>query len=199
MKLGSSGIVMAAPEVPLEARQRLLEIGKKAHAFCSASFTSEEIRPVFLSGMMEHIDLLAINLDEAAALTGQSSDEEPMQIVQRVVEQLMEQHKGMYISITAGGEGSWCWDGEKPHFCPSIKTNIESTAGAGDAFFSGLLIGLATGHSIDESQYLATLLAGLSVTSPHTIHPGIDQTSLNAFRLLTNFECPEKISKLLSS
>ena len=70
--LGPKGIVMAAPEVPLEARQRLLELGRKYQSFCAASFTSEEIQPATNLGMMANVDLLAINLDEAAALVNES-------------------------------------------------------------------------------------------------------------------------------
>ena len=84
-------------------------------------------------------------------------------------------------SVTAGKKGSWCWDGQTLNFFPSIKTEVKSTAGAGDAFFSGLLCGIALGLKQDESQQLATLIAGLSVQSPHTIHKGIDRSSLRAF------------------
>ena len=197
-KIGPKGIVMAAPEVPLSARERLLQLGKKYQAFCTASFTSEEIQSVLSSGMMDNVDLLAINLDEAAALTGKSSTRsDALQIAEGVAQKLKAHNKNMLVSITAGSDGSWCWDTEKLHYYPAPKVSIKSTAGAGDAFFSGLLIGMATGHSLSESQQLATLLGGLSVTSPHTIHPGIDRASLYNFLQETNSKCSEKIINTL--
>ena len=66
------GIALALPEVPLEARQKLLALGT-AHGFLRvASFTSAEI--VELAGRLDEIDLLALNLDEAAALAGVSAE-----------------------------------------------------------------------------------------------------------------------------
>ena len=64
---------------------------------------------------------------------------------------------------------------------PAVKVNAMSTAGAGDAFFSGIICGYCTWTPLFESQQLATLVAGLSVCSPDTIHKGIDRHSLNQF------------------
>jgi sugar/nucleoside kinase (ribokinase family) len=61
---------------------------------------------------------------------------------------------------------------------PSI---VASTAGAGDAYLAGTIAGLVAGLPLSQAQELATLVAALSVTSPHTIHPEIERSSLKAF------------------
>lgn len=181
-RLGPKGIVMAAPEVPLEARKRLLELGRKYQSFCAASFTSEEIQPATNLGMMANVDLLAINLDEAAALVNESRTQSDGPILaMKAVQKLQSYNENIQVSITAGVEGSWCWDTEQLHHCSAIDTKVNSTAGAGDAFFSGLLCGIAAGKSLHQSQQLATLVGGLSVTSPHTIHPDLDRQLLRKF------------------
>jgi len=43
------------------------------------------------------------------------------------------------IIITLGEKGSFFWNGKKKQFCPSFKTKIVDTIGAGDAFTAGLL------------------------------------------------------------
>ena len=49
--------------------------------------------------------------------------------------------------------------------------NAEGTSGAGDAHFAGILAGLCANLPLAEAQQVGTVVAGASVTSPHTIHP----------------------------
>ena len=102
------GIALALPEVPLEARQKLLALGT-AHGFLRvASFTSAEI--VELAGRLEDVDLLALNLDEAAALAGVSAESsEPEPVVRAALAKLSPDR---WLTVTAGTRGSWCWDGD---------------------------------------------------------------------------------------
>jgi sugar/nucleoside kinase (ribokinase family) len=122
--------------------------------------------------------LLAINLDEAAALTGITAQEPAVSVVDAAIEALQPINSSMQISITAGSQGSWTWNGEKLIHAPIHEVEVVSTAGAGDAFFAGLLVALAAGLSLFEAQQLGTLVAALSVTSPHTINKDINRTSL---------------------
>ncbi len=195
--LGSRGIIVAAPEVPLNARYALLRMGREYRLFCTASFTSEEICPALDSGIMDCIDLIALNLDEASALTGFSSAQDTIFTVKNAVSKLQDTNRNMLVSITAGKQGSFCWDGHTLNAWPAITTDAVSTAGAGDAFFSGLICGIALGFHLFEAQQLATLLAGLSVTSPHTIHKGVDRSSLNNFMRSCANSFSEKIIKTL--
>ena len=197
-KLGAGGMIMAAPEVPLAARKKLVEKGKECGAFCSASFTTEEIRNAFKSGMIAHIDLVSVNIDEAAALTGSLTEKADfLSVAVAAVQKLKTVNKHILVAVTGGKQGSWCWDGRNMHHFPAIKTEIVSTAGAGDAFVAGLLCGTALGLGFHEAQQLATLLAGLSVTSPHTIHHGIDRQLLCQFMKKSDLKFSDTVMKLL--
>ena len=197
-KLGPRGIIMAAPEVPLNARYALLRLGRENRLFCTASFTSEEICLALDSGILNSIDLVAFNLDEASTLAGNSTaGKDTIFTVNNAIRRLQGAHRNMLVSITAGMQGSFCWDGHTLNAWPAIITKATSTAGAGDAFFSGLICGIALGFHLFEAQQLATLLAGLSVTSPHTIHKGIDRSSLHSFMRSSDLEFSEKITKIL--
>lgn len=196
--LGSEGMVMAAPEVPLDARKRLLQLGKQYGLFCSASFTTEEIRQALDKGILDFVDLLAINADEAASAAGLDiavNDSE--RIAEQAVRKLAEINGNLQVSITAGKKGSWCWDGHRLNSFPAAAVKEISTAGAGDAFFSGLLTGIALGLHLFDSQQLATLIAGLSVTSPHTINKNIDRHSLKIFLNSHKITVNDNIKKLL--
>jgi sugar/nucleoside kinase (ribokinase family) len=197
-KFGTKGIILAAPEVPLIARQKLLELGKKHRLFCAASFTTEEIDYALDAGVITNVDLLAINIDEASAVAGSFIDKtNTASIVQSAIQKLQMVNKNIMVSITAGKQGSWCWDGHQLNSFPTIKTETISTAGAGDAFFSGIICGLALGLHLFEAQQLASLVAGLSVTSPNTIHKGIDRHTLCKFLHTSDLTFSKKIIKLL--
>jgi sugar/nucleoside kinase (ribokinase family) len=196
--LGSRGIILAVPEVPLYGRQELLKIGKKNKLFCAASFTTEEIPTVLKERMLSDVDLIAINIDEASAISGNHVEKADLiSVVNSAIKKLQLFNKNIMVSITAGKDGSWSWDGNQMNFSPAIISKTVSTAGAGDAFFSGLLCGLVLGLHMKDSQQLASLIAGLSVTSPHTINKGVTRSTINEFMITSGFAFSEETKKLL--
>ena len=176
------GIALAAPEVPLAARRKLLELGTQYRFLRVASFNSAEILPALEMEMLAITDLLSLNRDEAAAVAGIDSDNEsPLTIVEAALARLLRINPALQVTITAGKEGSWSWDGKSPCHLPAFPTRVVSTAGAGDALLAGVLAGLAANLPIHQAQELGALVAALSVTSPHTINPEIDRRSLLSF------------------
>lgn len=199
-EFGSKGIIMAAPEVPLETRKHLIELGKSNGLFCTASFTSEEMPQIMKTGIISKIDLLAINIDEACAIIGCSLEDIQIDsVVEQTINKLCQYNENITVSITAGSKGSWCGSKDSLHFFPSIKTTVKSTAGAGDAFFSGLLCGKVLDLNIEEAQQLATLIAGLSVQSIHTIHDGIDKDTLRQFMIESGLSFSDRVIHLLQA
>ena len=181
-RFDSRGIALAVPEVPIEARAELLKVATEHNFFKVASFTSEEIGDAIKSGMMNDVDLLAINLDEAQTiLDSDVNNMEPAQIAETAVKRFSKINPKMLVSITAGASGSWSWDGETFNYVPIFRARVQSTAGAGDAHLSGIIAGLTAGLSLAQAQELGALVAALSVTSPHTINNEIDRISLRAF------------------
>ncbi|UCC89295.1 MAG: carbohydrate kinase family protein [Anaerolineales bacterium] len=185
-RLAGRGIALAAPEVPLEARQKLLHLGTDYRFFRVASFVAEEMSSVVEMGMLRHVDLLALNVDEAAAMAGLTSEAglgpvPTVEIVQAAVGKVWEINPAILISITAGKTGSWSWDGESLSHVPAFQTEVISTAGAGDAHLAGIIAGLVAGLTMPQAQELGTLTAALSVTSPHTINKEVDRKSMRAF------------------
>lgn len=195
-KLGSKGIVMAAPEVPMEGRKKLLELGKEYGSLCAASFTSGEIKKAIDERIISNVDLLSINLDEAGAAVMLHDNNHDV-IVKSAVSLLERSNSNIMVAVTGGINGSWCWDGRELHRFPAIKTRAAGTAGAGDAFFSGLLTGITLGLPMSEAQQFATLLAGLSVTSPDTINKEADRITLRAFLDTSGMKFCESVYGLL--
>jgi len=176
-----SGIALAVPEVPLETRAKLLELGTQYDFFRVASFTSEEMSLNVSKDMLRNVDLLALNLEEAAVAASVPVGGRSQAVVEEAMQKLYQINSHMFISITAGQEGSWSWDGNLLHHVPAFRTEVESTAGAGDCHLAGIIVGVASGLALREAQELATLAAALSVTSPHTISKTIGKETLRRF------------------
>jgi sugar/nucleoside kinase (ribokinase family) len=179
----SRAIALAAPEVGLGSRRRLLELARAHGALGVASFVSGEVSEA--REMFDLADLLVLNADEAEALAGRPLDpDDPSTIADAAgVPQLI---------VTAGSEGAWAFSEGRGHHRAAIPVEVASTAGAGDALLGGVLAALAAGvpllppEGVDPDAFacaldLGVLLAALSVTSPHTIHPGADLDALLAF------------------
>ena len=206
------GVALAAPEVPLDARQALLELGRQHGFLRVASFTSAEMRTAVGAGLLERVDLLAANLDEVAAALGvaarggQATDAvggsgaetavvEAEQVVRAAVDVLGG--RGRMLSITAGARGSWSWDGEALVHRPALPVEVAGTAGAGDAHLSGMIAGLVGGLPPGQAHELAALTAAFAVTSPHTINPELGPRTLRRFALQLGLELPAGVSEVL--
>ncbi len=178
-RFGGAGIALAAPEVPLAARRTLLELAERYSLLRVASFAAEEVAPAIKDGLIARADLLALNLDEAAAAAGLSPENNsPERVAVAAINGLSAHKTELFVAVTAGRHGSWCFDGSDLRHEPALAVTAVSTAGAGDAFLAGLICGCVAGLALPGKQQLATLVAGQSVTSPHTINKRVNRQTL---------------------
>jgi sugar/nucleoside kinase (ribokinase family) len=206
------GIALAVPEVGLEARKKVIELGKKYSLFCVASFSSEEMKNAGVLDLFSNVDLLASNIDEAATASGFKDrliDHEDYQAavsgltgglnatVEASIKSVLKINPSMYISITAGRRGSWVWDGKDISYLPAPEVEVVSTAGAGDAFLAGLICGISANLEISKAHELGALTGGLSVTSPHTINKNVDRASLSELARTGGIDISDEVKKLL--
>jgi len=190
-KYRGRGVALAVPEVPFDARIRVLEYGTKYSFFRAASFTSGEMEKVVETHILRIVDLLALNIDEAARIAGISERSGSIEgTIKTAVSSLVSLHPHLAVTVTAGKGGSWAWDGRKLSHRPAAPVEAVSTAGAGDAFLAGMIAGTAVGLCTSEAHELASLVGSLSVTSPHTIHKGINRKTL--------FDCADLYDVVLS-
>jgi ribokinase len=206
------GIALAVPEVGLGARKKVLELGKKYSFFCVASFSSEEMKKAREQDLFSDVDLLAANIDEAAAAsvagegvggtvegrTPVAEQERDLNSVAEIcIKNLLKMNPSMYIAITAGSRGSWVWDGRDISFMPSQEVEPVSTAGAGDAFLAGLICGISADLEISKAHEIGSLTGGISVTSPHTINKGVNRESLLKLARRTGMGISDRVINFL--
>jgi sugar/nucleoside kinase (ribokinase family) len=192
------GVALAAPEVSLDTRAKLLDLATQHRFFRVASFTSEEMSSVMRDGLLRQVDLLAVNMGEAAASVGMDVEKHaPPSVAEAAVKAMTDQNPSLLISVTRGKEGSWVWDGSSLTHLPAITVPVESTAGAGDAFTAGLIAGLTAGLTLPQAQQIATLAGAVSVTSPHTINKDLARESLWKLCSASHVAIDPKVSALL--
>jgi len=192
------GIALAVPEVPLETRIHILQLGTEHGFFRAASFNSHEMSGIINSDLLKKVDLLAVNLDEASsAINFKIETNEPESIIEKFIKTACSINASIKLSVTHGKNGSWIWDGTDISYFPALNVNVISTAGAGDAFFSGIIAGLTSGLSLKEAQQLGTLTGSASVTSPHTINKELGRKMLNKLMRDSDLSFSVKVKKLL--
>ncbi|MGZ4132148.1 MAG: carbohydrate kinase family protein [Actinomycetota bacterium] len=186
--LDAHTVALAAPEVGLAPRRRLLELATEHGAFRAASFVSGEIAAARDEGLFALADLVALNADEAAALAGRTLDRAEAAPFLDAVAAAADVPR---LVVTAGADGAFGFEGGRWRHRAAIPVEVASAAGAGDALLGGVLAGLAAGvpllpaadgpaEHLTCALDLGVLLAGCSATSPHTIHPGADLAALAA-------------------
>jgi len=193
-KDGKKAIVLAAPEVPLAARIALLKYGSRVKSLNVVSILSSEVASFQEMNGFELTDIISINRDEACQIAGKGDNANFLEIITECIAVLTAQNNSMTILITNGADGSYCYHNGNLEFTPSINTKVVSTAGAGDAFLSGVLTGMCRNlplfrgfdvESLSEQPLttaleLGTLLASMTVSSADTIHFGVNLQTLQA-------------------
>jgi ribokinase len=193
------GVAMALPEVPVATRAALLQQATEHGFLRVATFVPGEVEEVRATGMLRQVDLLSVNIDEAAALARTPVDPgAPAEaVVASAVAVLSAEHPATSLVVTAGAQGSWSWDGRELIHAPASEVSVVSTAGAGDAHLSGLVVATIGGLDLAAANAFAALVSGLTVTSPHTISPDVDAESVLTAAALLGHPLPLSLVQLL--
>ena len=184
-------IVLSVPEVPLPSRSKLIRLGSATRAFVLASFVSEELKTPAVKYLLRRINLLSVNMGEAAAL-GEISEKAPIEkIIQACIRKISNVNQRMKLCITCGSRGMYGYENGRLEFLPAFKVPVVNSAGAGDAVLSGLIMGLILGFPFSGGKLPTCLRAGrmlsaLSVTSPDTINFDIDLKGIRKFQIIHN-------------
>ena len=165
----------ADPELGTKAA-RLLAALQARGILTSIDVVSEDSDrfPRIVNPALPHADYCIINEFEAGRTTGREIcpggrvDRKEMEaaardLLSRGVKRLVVIHtpQGSF-GISAGGESCW----QPAHSLP--KGFIKGTAGAGDAFMAGMLLGIHEGWSLERSLRFATAAAGSCLRHPTT-------------------------------
>ena len=120
--------------------------------------------------LLGRISCLVCNQQEASVLFSSEFDDVSPEEARAALPGKLAQIGLRSIVVTLGAQGSVFaqLDG-KSGWCPAHLTEVVDTTGAGDAFFSGVAIGLTYGKSLEESCAIGAKLAASAIASEENV------------------------------
>ena len=140
---------------------------KKVFAVVSNMSIAQERRD-----LLKKVSCFVCNAEEAGILFSEDYEKlEPEALKQILLEKVkLAEIKQMVVTI--GDKGSiYVTDSGESGVVPSINVAVQDTAGAGDAFFAGVTIGLTYGKNLPESCNIGTRLATSVVSIKENVCP----------------------------
>jgi ribokinase len=158
LALQSAAVVLTQLEIPVEAAEAALSLGRMAGAV--TILNPAPVRPLPAS-LLELVDVLTPNETEARVLAGltATSSVDPQTVAQQLIRQGVKQ-----VVMTLGERGALLVNGASCTHIPAISVQAVDTTGAGDAFNAGLATALAQGASLAEAVQFAIITGAMAVT-----------------------------------
>ena len=114
----------------------------------------------------------ACNQQEAGILFAEDYDALTPEQMEAVLAEKVRMAGIPGMVVTMGGAGAVYADGQGNHgFVPAMKVDVKDTTGAGDAFFSGMAIGLTYGKTLREACEIGTRLAASVIVTAENVCP----------------------------
>ncbi|HOI97093.1 MAG TPA: carbohydrate kinase family protein [Candidatus Pacearchaeota archaeon] len=136
--------------------ERITLHAKKQGAVVAANLGNSQLAMgrACIKSLLARIDVLILNQEEAATMTGVDYADEA-----GIIKKIVHMHSGISV-ITKGEDGAAVVAGGKIYEAKLKKFKIANITGAGDAFGSGFMSGmLASGNNIEYSMRLALINA----------------------------------------
>ncbi|MCQ2770862.1 MAG: PfkB family carbohydrate kinase [Clostridia bacterium] len=122
--------------------------------------------------LLKNIDCIVCNQQEAGLLFSEDYDGiEPAKMAKIAMQKINQaQIKKMVVTMGDKGAVYASLDGENG-VCPAIQVDVVDTTGAGDAFFSGVTIGLTYNKTLKEACEIGTRLASSVICTMENVCP----------------------------
>ncbi len=136
--------------------ERITLHAKKRGAMVAANLGNSQLAMgrACIKSLLARIDVLILNQEEAAMMTGVDYADEA-----GIIKKIVHMHSGISV-VTKGEDGAVVIAGGKIYEAKLKKFKIANITGAGDAFGSGFMSGmLASGKDIEYSMRLALINA----------------------------------------
>lgn len=141
--------------------------GKKVYAIVSNMSIAIERRD-----FLRRTSCFVCNQQEAGILFSEDYDSMLPEELSEILPERIRLAKIPQMVVTMGGDGAVYADQEgNQGVYPALKVDVIDTTGAGDAFFSGVCIGLTYGKTLREACGIGTRLASTVICTSENICP----------------------------
>ena len=140
---------------------------KKVYALVSNMSVAIERRD-----LIRKTECFVCNQQEAGILFSENYDDITPEELYQILPERIRSAKITKMVVTMGDKGAVyaTLDGENG-ICPALKVDVVDTTGAGDAFFSGVCLGLTYGKTLQEACVIGTRLASTVICTSENICP----------------------------
>ena len=122
--------------------------------------------------LLRHIDCLVCNKQEAGILFSEEYEDKTPEEMADILLEKISQADMPGIVVTLGGEGAaYAMKNGEKGWIPARNVVVNDTTGAGDAFFSGVCIGLTYGKTAAEACEIGTRLAASVIVTDENVCP----------------------------
>ena len=170
-------IVSNAPAVVIELDldkeiiKKVIELAEKHHTRLFGMVTNMSIAAQ-RRDFIQHFDCFICNRQEAGILFTDDYSGCDIVAMEKILKERVARAHIPSMVVTMGGQGSVYADCQgNSGSCPARKVQVKDTTGAGDAFCSGVSIGLTYGKSLGEAVQIGTQLAASVITSMENVCP----------------------------
>lgn len=122
--------------------------------------------------LLKKFNCFICNEQEAGMLFNEDYNKlQPKQLLKTIEEKVISANIPALV-VTMGEKGSvYAKQNGESGICPAKKVHVNDTTGAGDAFCSGVAIGLTYGKTLKESVEIGTRLASSVIVSSENVCP----------------------------
>lgn len=140
---------------------------KKVYALVSNMSVAIERRD-----LIRKTECFVCNQQEAGILFSENYDDITPEELYKILPDRIRSAKISKMVVTMGDKGAVyaTLEGENG-ICPALKVDVVDTTGAGDAFFSGVCLGLTYGKTLQEACVIGTRLASTVICTSENICP----------------------------
>ncbi|MBE6039968.1 MAG: carbohydrate kinase family protein [Clostridiales bacterium] len=158
-------------DIDVPILKRLLTLAEKYNKKVYAPVSNMSIA-MERRDLLQRVACLVCNIEEAGLLFTESYDGVEPEEMSEILKTKIEQAEIPAMVVTMGSEGAVyaSLDGECG-YCPAPETEVRDTTGAGDAFFTGVAIGLTYGKSLSEACNIGTRIANSVIVTDESVCP----------------------------
>ncbi len=157
-RIAESDVVMTVLEVPTEAANRAMELGRKHGARTILNPAPARALP---HGIFASVDYLTPNESELRILLGLPADD-PRSSRELAAE--LRRRGVRNVVVTLGRQGALILTDDLDQMVPAVPVDVVDTTGAGDAFNSGFAVALAEGRDIVEAVRFGVVCGAIACT-----------------------------------
>lgn len=122
--------------------------------------------------LLQQTSCIVCNLQEAGMLFSENFEHVSPETLQSILADRLVRSGIPRMVVTLGKNGAVYAEAEGTSgYCPAQQVDVIDTTGAGDAFFSGVTIGLTYGKQLSESCEIGTRLASSVISTNESVCP----------------------------